>query len=132
MPGDRTEQDAFEVPLVNDDSMELPVRDPAAAIQAVGGNADLARKLFSAFLESMEPHWQEIRQRHQAADWVELRNSSHRLHGAAAYCGVPAIKAASRELELAAGAGALTEINRCMQSLEREIERLAIFAGAQE
>ncbi len=132
MPADRTAQDAFEAPLVNGDVMELPVRDPEAAIQAAGGNADLARELFSAFLESMKPYWQEIRQRHQAADWAELRNSSHRLHGAAAYCGVPAMKAAARGLEQAARAGEPAEINRRIQSLEREIERLVTFAEAEE
>ena len=116
---------------MNDDSKELPVRDPAAAMQAVGGNADLAQELFAAFLESLEPQWQEIRRRHQAADWVELRNSAHRLHGGAAYCGVPAMKAAVRALEQAAREGEPAEIDRRMHPLEREIGRLFASAGAE-
>lgn len=114
---------------MNDDGMELPIRDPAAAIEAVGGNADLARELFAIFLESLEPQLQEIRRRHQAAEWMKLVNSTHRLHGATAYCGVPAMKAATRALEQAARAGEPGEIDHRMQSLEREIGRLRASAG---
>ena len=115
---------------MNDDGIELPIRDPAAAILAVGGNTGLARELFAAFLESLEPQLQEIRQRHRASDWAELRNSAHRLHGSAAYCGVPAMKAEVRALEQAAREGESAEIDRRMHSLEREIGRL--FANTKE
>ncbi len=121
---------AFEVPLVNDDIVELPMRDPAAAIQAVGGDADLARELFATYLESLEPQLQEIRRYHQAADRTELKNSAHRLHGASAYCGVPAMTAAIRALEWAAKADEPAEIDRCMHSLEREIGRLSASVEA--
>ena len=117
---------------MNDEIKELPVRDLEAAIQTVGGSAELAQQLFAAFLEGLGPHLQEIRQRHRAGDWPELGASAHQLHGAAAYCGIPAMKAAIRKLEEVTKEGDPAKIDRRMEALERECERLFAMAAVQE
>jgi len=116
---------------VNDNIEELPVRDLDDALRAVGGNADLARELFGTFLRGLEPQLQEIRQNHRSAQWETLKENAHRIHGGAAYCGVPALKAALKALEKAAAAGEPVEIAHRMEALELETERLFAVAETQ-
>ena len=111
----------------SDEGVEPPIRDLEEANKAVGGNEELAQQLFTAFLEGLESHLQAIRQRHQAGDWNELRVSAHQLRGGAAYCGIPAVKAAISDLEGATKAGDPVEIDRTMEVLEQEVERLRAF-----
>ena len=105
------------------------IRDEDAAIRIAGGNADLAQELFTAFLDGLHPHVEGLRTLHRAGDWPELCNEAHRLHGSAAYCGVPALKSAVKRLELAASAGDRSAIDAGIETLGQEMERLLVFAA---
>ena len=111
---------------------KLPIWDHDTALASVGGNADLMRELFETFLGSIGPHWEELRQLCRAKNWTELYDSAHRLHGSAAYCGVPAIKSAVKELETAAAAGDEKTVASSMGVLAHEIECLRQFAKDQD
>jgi two-component system sensor histidine kinase BarA len=107
----------------------LPVRDQDAALATAGGNADLMRELFATFLHGIGPHWEELRSLYRAKNWNGLSDSAHRLHGSAAYCGVPALKSTVKKLEMAAEAGDLKGIEAGIDALAHEIERLRLFAA---
>ncbi len=103
---------------------DLPVRDEPAAIQTTGGNKDLAAQLFTTFISDLVPQQAQLNQLWQSGKQTELHESAHRMHGATAYCGVPALKQAVKRLERAAVSGAGTEIEACLHEVNREIERL--------
>lgn len=87
------------------------------------------QELFATFLDGIGHQWEELRLLHRSRDWVGLGDSVHRLHGSAAYCGVPALKSAVRELEMIAADGDPEAIDAGMDALAREIERLRRFAA---
>lgn len=125
---------ASEAARLSDSKMEngkqgLPIRDDSAALATAGGNADLMQELFATFLDGIGTHWEELRLLHLSRDWVGLGDSAHRLHGSAAYCGVPALKSAVRELEMTTAEGDPAAIDAGMDALAREIERLRQFAA---
>jgi two-component system sensor histidine kinase BarA len=106
---------------------EVPVRDEAAALSAAAGNADLAAELLRALLREVPGTLQELGDLCRRGDWATLRDSAHRLHGGAAYCGVPAIKQAAKQLELSAQSQDPATVGRRLQALEREVARLRAY-----
>jgi two-component system sensor histidine kinase BarA len=109
---------------------DLPIRDADAALRTAGGNADLARELYGAFIEDLTPQFEEILRLQETQNWVELRDTAHRVHGSAAYCGVPALKQAVKRLEQAAEGAQQDEIDACIKSLGHEIERLLAYPSS--
>lgn len=101
-----------------------PIRDEAAALSAAAGNPSLARELLRAFLQELPEHLATLRASWQRGDWRGLRDAAHRLHGATAYCGVPALKRATQQLELAAPRGDAEVNGHCLANLEVEAQRL--------
>jgi len=87
---------------------------------------DLARELFAAFVEDLPAQFEEMRRLQQQQQWEELLETAHRLHGSAAYCGVPALKDAIRKLEAATkGIGTdPAEIADLMDAVSAQIDRL--------
>ncbi len=103
---------------------DLPIRDEQAALRTTGGNLDLAAQLFTSFITDLVPLQEELKLLLQAGDQAELLETAHRMHGATAYCGVPALKQAVKRLEQAAASGEETEIEFRMCDVNREIGRL--------
>jgi two-component system sensor histidine kinase BarA len=107
----------------------LPVRDQAAALRTAGGNPGLAAELFSAFLTELPRQIAQIRRHWHTGDYPALRDGAHRLHGSSAYCGVPALMQAVKDLELAAQDQETEAVHQRMADLEREMERLLESGG---
>ena len=80
---------------------ERPVRDPAQALRIAGGSASIAAKLFEELCRELPSSLSELRACFAARNWSELWQLSHRLHGASAVCGVPALYHAMGELQRA-------------------------------
>jgi two-component system sensor histidine kinase BarA len=80
-------------------SAERPVRDPARALRIAGGSAAIADKLFADLCAELPQALASMRRLLAAEDWAELWQVSHRLHGAATVCGVPALCQALAELQ---------------------------------
>ena len=75
------------------------ILDKDLAIQRAGGNIDLARELFVMLVEGMPGNRDEIQQLYEEGNFTSLKEKVHKLHGATAYCGVPALKMASESFE---------------------------------
>ncbi|MCB1774255.1 MAG: response regulator [Gammaproteobacteria bacterium] len=78
---------------------DLPVRDTAQALRIAGGSERIAEKLFSDLRNELPQAVRELRASFEARSWSDLWQLSHRLHGAAAVCGVPALHHALGELQ---------------------------------
>jgi HPt (histidine-containing phosphotransfer) domain-containing protein len=119
------QQMSHEVLRINPVDNEMPVRDHQGALRAVNGDANLAEELLTAFVKELPPQYATICRLFRAQDWAELRETAHRLLGATAYCGVPALKQAARRLEQAARHRQDWQtISGYVDSLGYEIERL--------
>jgi len=73
--------------------------DKQQALENTAGNAELAQELFAMLLDELPVLQEELKQALRANDKQALWDHAHKIHGATAYCGVPALKAAASALE---------------------------------
>lgn len=96
-----------ELPLASDENETnsmgaLAIHDIQEALRITGGREELADEMFRKFMDDL-PQQVALLEQHQAdSDWDSLGEVAHRLHGACAVCGVPALKAAVYNLERSA------------------------------
>jgi two-component system sensor histidine kinase BarA len=76
-----------------------PVRDELQALRIAGGSKGVAEKLFADLCKELPRAVEEMLVSMDSRDWSELWQQAHRLHGASAVCGVPALKHALGELQ---------------------------------
>lgn len=103
------------------------VFDRELAIEQAGGMADLADELFAMLLKELPDHREALEQAIEDNDGEKLLYHTHQLNGAAAYNGVPALKAAANTLETALKNGAESSEALSAQLLE-EIDRVLACA----
>lgn len=104
----------------------LPVRDLQQALRVAGGQQGIANKLFHQFINELPEALGEIHLSHQAKDWPALWQHIHRMHGAAAVCGVPALHDALNHLQQAVKAEQALLIDDQLRTVTFEIDRLFI------
>lgn len=102
----------------------LPSRDRAAALRITGENSELADEMYQRFIEELEAQIEEIRGHFKKGDWVKLRDSTHRLHGSCAVCGVPLINHLVAQLEMAADNHEADKASDLLQDLAFEADHL--------
>lgn len=95
-------------------------RDIEAALKIAGGRSKLMETLFNRFIEELPGQLESIRRCAANRDWPGLAKVVHRLHGATAICGVPAMNRLVEALEKAAHNGHENEITGLLNELERE------------
>lgn len=69
------------------------------AIETAGGNPELARELFTMLLQELPVLKNKLNQAYSDGDNESLWNLAHKIHGSTAYCGVPLLQQAARDLE---------------------------------
>ena len=69
------------------------------AIEQAGGNPDLAKELFTMLLKELPDLKSKLNQAFSDGDEQGLWDHAHKIYGSTAYCGVPALNNAARELE---------------------------------
>jgi len=81
------------------------------AIEQAGGNPDLAKELFTMLLKELPVLKHKLNQAFISGDEKSLWDHAHKIYGSTAYCGVPALNNAAKELEeaLKAKTGNITE-----------------------
>jgi two-component system sensor histidine kinase BarA len=103
---------------------ELPARDIDHALRVAGGQQGIADKLYGQFIGELPDSLTQIKRSYQKQDWAGLWQHSHRLHGAAAVCGVPALHFALNLLQQAVKAEQALAIEEGLELLEKEVGRL--------
>ena len=101
---------------------ERPVRDPAQALRIAGGSASIAAKLFEELCHELPSSLSELRVCFAARNWSELWQLSHRLHGASAVCGVPALYHALGELQRAVWLEDEASVDSLLDRVANEID----------
>ena len=103
----------------------LPSRDETAALEAAGGNADLARELLETLVAGLPQELADLQRCFAANDWPLLAEAAHRMRGATSYCGIPAMDNHLQALERAAMVGDRERAGLGIERVEQEAERLA-------
>ncbi|MCB1859751.1 MAG: response regulator [Gammaproteobacteria bacterium] len=110
---------------VTSELVTFPTRDRQAAIQITGGRPQLADELFSRFLVELPGQIAEIRKHARNREWQNLAVAAHKLHGATAICGVPALNHLLKKLQTAAREGAEDMINPgLISAIDSEAKKL--------
>jgi len=107
------------------------VLDIPAALDRVGGDADLLKELASIFMEDYPRQVRLIEGAIAAADWKTVEREAHGLKGAVANFGAADAMEAARKLEFAAREGRhgelpllLREVNDQLAGVRKELDRL--------
>ncbi|MCW8890649.1 MAG: ATP-binding protein [Sedimenticola sp.] len=98
----------------NKDSV-LPVRDMDEVLRITGNREELAVDMFNNFMVDLPKQLDLLNHHCTNSDWNSLGEVAHRLHGACAVCGVPALKAAIEKLEHLATMESESEIITALQ-----------------
>jgi len=102
------------------------VFDKQESVRLAGGNEQLAMELFEMLKNELPNYATQLQAAFSDNDMVQLKNVIHKLHGATSYCGVPALRSASRQLENAVDqqlAEAITElVERCGNCIDAIIQ----------
>ena len=77
----------------------LPMLDIPYAIEQAGGNPDLAKELFTMLLKELPEQKRKLNQAFNEGNEQDLWDHAHKIYGSTAYCGVPALQKAAKELE---------------------------------
>lgn len=89
---------------------------------------DLAKDMFSMLLESLVETEQEVSRHLYNRDYDQLLEVVHRFYGGCCYCGVPALRAASKNMEVKMRKEPDADVNQLANKLISEIGRLRIWA----
>jgi two-component system sensor histidine kinase BarA len=110
--------------------LDLPARDEEVAVRAAGGDAALASELFRALMAQLPAELALLRRLLAARDWEGLDDLAHRLRGATAYCGVPALEAALGELSQAAKQSSVQGAGDASSRVQLEVHRLQEWSAS--
>ncbi len=97
--------------------------DISLALEQAGGNADLARELFQMLLNELPALRNSINSAFSGSDSQLLWDSTHKLYGSTAYCGVPALRDTAKALEDAIKQEA-DDIENRIQAINGAIDQL--------
>ena len=104
----------------------VEIYDREKALQIAGGSEDLADKMLVMLFDELPKHEDDIAAAFDSKlSNSEIRDVVHKLHGAAAYCGVIAMQQAAKELESSLIENlAASVIDKKRSLLCKEIEKL--------
>jgi two-component system sensor histidine kinase BarA len=120
----RFETKFFSAAAQTPSAHDWPIRDQAQALRIAGGSASIAAKLFGELRAELPATIASLRNQLEKRDWSELWQLSHRLHGAAAVCGVPALYHALGELQPAITLEDEAAVSALLERVAREAQRV--------
>lgn len=100
------------------------VLDTDLATKLAGNNPVLAKEILDLFLKNLPAEMEQIRQAKESNNIALLYKCVHKLHGAASYCGVPKLKIALLNFELALKNGEKVTLDSYFADLEFEVTQL--------
>jgi len=95
-----------------------------------GGQKQLAEEMLKLLVTGLPADQLQVNQAFMAKDWEALRDHVHRLHGACCYCGVPRLKLAAKDLEIALSENQTSRIKEKLKDLNKEIEQVLNMSQA--
>jgi len=111
--------------LNNDDKdRHLSIVNLKEGLYLANNKPDLAQDMLNMLVNSLRKDRQKIEQYNNETQYAELLRVIHKLHGATHYCGVPALREQSEQLETALKLSETDIIPNLVQSLLKSIDDL--------
>lgn len=107
---------------------DTPTIDMKLALQQAGGSRELADELFAMLLRELPMFERGLRAAFERRDLDTLQRTVHKLHGAALYCGVPALRQAAEALEISLKRGDAGRLDQQVTQLVDELQRVQVHA----
>ena len=85
--------------LAKNDVVTMSLFDKDLALEQAGGSSELAKELFEMLIKDLPSSLNIIQQAHANLDKEAVWDAVHKIHGGTAYCGVPELKLACKEME---------------------------------
>lgn len=108
-------------------STQAHIFDKAEAIERAGGNEKLAMELLAMLQKELPEHSQKIQTAKKANNLKDLKQHTHKLHGATSYCGVPLLRHAAKRLENIIDNKNLNELDEAYEDLLAAINSLSTY-----
>lgn len=105
----------------------FPVYDNDQGIQLAGGNEQLAGELFDMLIKELPDHRERLSDAKQSNSLSDLKYTSHKLHGATSYCGVPQLRTLSRQLEDIIDQRKTASLDAAYEAVIQAIDRLLAY-----
>ena len=98
-----TDREALTIAKADADSAPIIILNMSSSrltpLQLAGGNKELVKELRALLLKELPSHQEHLQNSYVRKDLEALANHAHKLHGSAAYCGVPRLKECVAKLE---------------------------------
>ena len=94
------------------------------ALEQAAGNEQLAKELFQMLLAELPVSYTSLKTALAEVDKQSLWDYAHKIYGATAYCGVPALRNVAQQLESFIKADDIDSVTAHTNLLAREIDRL--------
>ena len=107
----------------------LPLRDLEAALHTAAGNQQIADKLFNMLLSGLDDDLKTITELIRNEAWDPLWDQVHKLLGASAACGVPALHKTLQQLEQAITEHRPDTLQALIDRLEQQADQLRELAS---
>ncbi|MBV8802078.1 MAG: Hpt domain-containing protein [Gammaproteobacteria bacterium] len=104
--------------------MDHSIIDWNLSKKLAGNNDQTAKEILAFLIKTLPADLNQIKEHFLQNQTLDLAKSVHRLHGALCYCGVPRLKAATQELELALKQKKSDELNTLFSQFEHEANEL--------
>ncbi len=98
--------------------------DVTLALEQVAGNEPLAKELFGMLLSELPELNAKLAQAIADRNTTAMWDHAHKIYGATAYCGVPALRTAAKDMEVAIKTVDERRIQQYYSELNREIGQL--------
>lgn len=103
--------------------MTSPI-DYKIALEQAGGNEALAKELFGMLMQELPELHQKLGAAIAAQQQTACWDHSHRIYGSTAYCGVPDLAVAAKNMEDAVKTDDFALMQNKYQILTTEVERI--------
>ncbi|BAN69640.1 ATP-binding protein [endosymbiont of unidentified scaly snail isolate Monju] len=103
---------------------DLPIRDRDCALRVAGGDQQVAGRMFRMLVDNLEKDLPQLQRLAQSGDMHQLWEQAHKLKGAAAACGTPALH---RLLDRLGSAARANDIGKISVLIERLAEQLSLL-----
>lgn len=104
---------------------ELPVIDIEFGKKLSGGKEGLAREMIDMLKAQLPKDFALIQAAFEKQDLDALQVSVHKLHGAVSYCGTPALKQATADLELALHNNQHDKVTPLFENLSLQVTKVS-------
>jgi len=111
------------------ENRSIKIRDIDQALRIAGGMETVADKLLNQLIEQLPDYFESLHEMVAAQDWEQLWQILHKLHGASAVCGVPALNIAVALLQVDIKNKDYMLIPSNLKNLEEEFEKLLDFVN---